>query len=120
MSKARAQGTSYEVQVRDWWRARGHTAERLAEGGSLDRGDVAVDFHGEEVVCEAKARQVLSVQETLSKALAKAGHSRVLVYWKRLTPQGGGRRKPVAGVREVVIMTPEMLDWLLAQVDHTK
>lgn len=92
---------------------RGHQSRRIAEGGSLDEGDVATDLFGEEWVMEAKARQTLQVQATLAKALEKAGHGRVLLWWKRLVPGQGSRRTPVAGIAEVVVMTPETLDCLL-------
>lgn len=50
-------GASYEVEVRDWFRARGYLAERLARAGKNDEGDVAIsqDFLGSIGVLEAKA-----------------------------------------------------------------
>jgi hypothetical protein len=113
MSKAKAQGTSFENRVRDWFRSLGFNAERIAEGGSLDEGDVGVVLYGERWIMECKARQVLPVQATVSKALKKAGHDRVILWWKRLVPNGGSRRAPVAGVSEVVVMTPHTLSILL-------
>lgn len=108
MSKAKAQGTRYENQVRDFFKSLGYPAERIAEGGSLDEGDVAVSFYGSKLVAECKARQNLNVQLTIGKALKKAGHDRTVVFWKRLVrTEGASRRTVVAGVAEVVIMTPE-------------
>ena len=53
----KARGLGYEVDIRDWFRARGYDAERLARAGAKDEGDVAVraDFLGSIGVIECKA-----------------------------------------------------------------
>jgi Holliday junction resolvase len=53
----KARGSGYEVDIRDWFRARGYDAERLARAGAKDEGDVAVraDFLGSIGVIECKA-----------------------------------------------------------------
>ena len=53
----KARGAGYEVDIRDWFRARGYDAERLARAGAKDEGDVAVraDFLGSIGVIECKA-----------------------------------------------------------------
>lgn len=50
-------GATYESDSRDWFRARGYDAERLARTGALDEGDVVVreDFLGSIGVLECKA-----------------------------------------------------------------
>ncbi len=41
MSRARAKGTAAETALRDWLQRNGHSyAERLALGGTNDRGDI--------------------------------------------------------------------------------
>lgn len=115
MSKQRAQGTRYESAVVKMLAAAGHTARRLAEGGSLDEGDVEATIHGIPVIVECKARQVLATQETLARTRRKAGPVRLpLVFWRRLVPVTGKRvRQPVAGERDLVILAPADLFRLL-------
>ena len=50
-------GASFETDIRDWFRANGYDAERLARTGARDEGDVAVrsDFLGSIGVIECKA-----------------------------------------------------------------
>lgn len=50
-------GATFESDTRNWFRARGYDAERLARTGSLDEGDVVVrtDFLGSIGVIECKA-----------------------------------------------------------------
>lgn len=50
-------GARFEVEIRDWFRAHGYLAERLARTGKNDEGDVAIseDFLGSIGVIEAKA-----------------------------------------------------------------
>lgn len=53
----KARGATFETDIRDWFRANGYDAERLARTGAKDEGDVAVrhDFLGSIGVIEAKA-----------------------------------------------------------------
>lgn len=50
-------GATFESDIRDWFRARGYDAERLARTGALDEGDVVVraDFLGGIGILECKA-----------------------------------------------------------------
>lgn len=50
-------GTTFETDLRNWFRANGYDAERLARTGQRDEGDVVVrkDFLGSIGVIEAKA-----------------------------------------------------------------
>ena len=114
MSKAKAQGTSWESEVVKDARALQMESRRLAEGGSDDEGDVEI-FADERWLVECKARQNLNVQETLAKAKTKGkarGHSGpVAVAWKRLVKAAGNsKRAPVAGMRAVVIVEYDL--WL--------
>ena len=53
----KARGATYETDIKDWFRANGYDAERLARTGAKDEGDVVVrsDFRGSIGVIEAKA-----------------------------------------------------------------
>jgi hypothetical protein len=53
----KARGANFETDVRDWFRANGYDAERLARTGAKDEGDIAIrsDFLGYIGVIEAKA-----------------------------------------------------------------
>lgn len=53
----KARGATFETDIRDWFRANGYDAERLARTGARDEGDVVVrsDFLGSVGVIECKA-----------------------------------------------------------------
>lgn len=53
----KARGATFESDIRDWFRARGYDAERLARAGAKDEGDVVVktDFLGSIGIIECKA-----------------------------------------------------------------
>lgn len=50
-------GARFEVEVKDYFRSRGYSAERLARAGRNDEGDVVIheDFLGQIGILEAKA-----------------------------------------------------------------
>jgi Holliday junction resolvase len=53
----KVRGATFESDIRDWFRANGYDAERLARTGTRDEGDVVVrkDFLGSIGVIECKA-----------------------------------------------------------------
>ena len=53
----KARGATFETDIKDWFRANGYDAERLARTGAKDEGDVVVraDFLGNIGIIEAKA-----------------------------------------------------------------
>jgi len=53
----KVRGATFETDIKDWFRAHGYDAERLAHTGAKDEGDVAIraDFLGNIGVIEAKA-----------------------------------------------------------------
>jgi len=53
----KARGATFETDIREWFRANGYDAERLARTGAKDEGDVVVrsDFLGSIGVIECKA-----------------------------------------------------------------
>jgi hypothetical protein len=80
-------------------------AERLAEGGSKDRGDVRIITSNEEIVLECKARQALNVTRELAKARAKNPGGITGVLWKRIKPAEGKKVRVPDGERYVVSLT---------------
>lgn len=50
-------GAKFEIEVKDYFRSRGYSAERLARAGRNDEGDVVIheDFLGQIGIIEAKA-----------------------------------------------------------------
>ncbi len=102
------QGTRQESAIVKRFKAEGFpSAERIAEGGSADEGDVKVSLFNVKWVCESKARANLNIQDTLAKTRKKAGGSPVIVFWKRLVRvEGQARRKAVGGESEVIILSP--------------
>ena len=53
----KVRGATFETDIKDWFRANGYDAERLARTGAKDEGDVVVraNFLGNIGVIEAKA-----------------------------------------------------------------
>jgi glycine cleavage system aminomethyltransferase T len=53
----KARGATFESDIKDWFRANGYDAERLARTGARDEGDVVVrsDFLGSIGIIECKA-----------------------------------------------------------------
>ena len=104
MSKAKAQGTALETWVVKRLQDIGIKARRVAEGGSLDEGDVEAHLN-ERWILECKSRQTLSVQTALGKARKKANGHPVALVWKRIVKSGKAVRTPVAGERIVVVLS---------------
>jgi hypothetical protein len=111
MSKQKKQGTTHESWIVNELTSHQHPANRIAEGGSQDEGDVETTIAGEKWVLEGKARSNLNVQQALGKARAKASAANsgqqipVAVVWKRLVRVPGLQvRQPVEGERVVVIL----------------
>ena len=75
----KARGATFETDIRDWFRANGYDAERLARTGAKDEGDVAVraDFLGSIGVIECKAPgagNAISLSAWSKEAQTEAGH----------------------------------------------
>lgn len=126
VNKPKAQGTANEtrrVGVHQW---AGLSADRLSEGGRYDPGDVWIVAHPgddpDEVgwIDECKARANLNPHQTLAKALAKAGHMRVMVSHKRLVRKDGNQRRTPDGEVEVVSFHPATAEALLCAYEHLR
>lgn len=129
MSKAKDQGTRYETAIVK--RLNEHygvrlvdhfkepppklPARRVAEGGIADLGDIELELGDKRLplIIEAKHRQALNLHQTVSKANSKAGLSRSVVFWKKLTRKAGQQRRTPDGVAEVVAMDVDTFLWLL-------
>ena len=117
VNKPKQQGTTYETYVVNRLNEMPSTkAQRLAEGGMNDRGDVICEKQSFDMICECKNRTNLNLHQTLHKALEKSGQFETVVYWKKLKRKGGNSKRSADGVPEIVAMTPEFFEWLLQQV----
>lgn len=106
VSKNKQQGTRYERTILTALTDLGLDAERLAEGGRYDLGDLRVTA-GSDWIVEAKARQRLVVHDALDKAAAKSGQLQTALLWKRLVPRESAARRAPVGCGEVVLLLPE-------------
>ena len=88
-------------------------AQRFAEGGSNDLGDIQLFVDGVEYFIEAKSRQNLNIHQSLEKALEKSGDKNTVLFWKKLKRQSGNKRRSNDGMPEVVSMTYELFIDLL-------
>ena len=74
VNKAKKQGTTYETNiVKRLNKNSNMKAQRFAEGGSNDLGDIQLFVDGVEYFIEAKSRQNLNIHQSLEKALEKYG-----------------------------------------------
>ena len=109
VSRQKAQGTAFETWLVEDLKERGWSANRIAEGGIFDIGDVeARDWAGWNWIFEAKARERLNIPREVAKAKAKVGTAATSVLvWKRLAKRKSenGPRQP-DGARVIVAM-----DW---------
>jgi len=99
MSKQKQQGTKLETYV-----ARMLNGERIAEGGSKDKGDVKFKWNGLDFYVECKARQSLNVTRELAKSISKSKSGLTALVWKRLVQTGKNKRQP-DGVPIIVCLT---------------
>ena len=91
-SRPKDLGTKMESRVVDACQSAGLIAERLAEGGSKDLGDVRL-YAEEEWVLEIKDQMALNVPRSLEKALGKSGTpDTALVYRKMMRKPGNSNR----------------------------
>jgi len=106
MGKSKAQGTAWETELVNRFNSEELHAERIAEGGANDIGDIRLrDVIGDEWIIEAKATERLNVTRVLSKARAKSGTAgRAVLIWRRLVKTDKKVRQ-ADGEKVVVVMT---------------
>lgn len=96
MSKQKAQGTAFETLVANILQDHGLIAERIAEGGINDRGDVRV-FTDYEWILECKHRTNLNAHQTLEKTIQKAGTADAALVWKKSVRKPGNTNRTQEG-----------------------
>lgn len=115
------QGTRLETATVKAAEAAGLYAERIAEGGPNDLGDVRIwgsagvrDGQVQPVagfIVECKDRMALNIHEALQKAINKSGRYTV-VKWRRMARKSGNTRRHEVG-EPVVAMTESLFLELL-------
>ena len=114
VNKAKKQGTNYETNIVNRLnKIDNFKAQRFAEGGSNDLGDIQLFIDNEEFFIEAKSRQNLNLHQTLDKAINKSGDINTLVFWKKLKRKSNNERRSNDGVPEVISMSYELFVKLL-------
>lgn len=94
----------------------GLIAERLAEGGMRDRGDLRI-LTNDEWVGETKDRMQLNIHQALEKARTKSGTHRTFVVWRRMVRKPGNQRRTQAGPTIVALEVDTFLELLKETVE---
>ena len=85
VNKAKKQGTNYETNIVNRLnKVENFKAQRFAEGGSKDLGDIQLFVKDEEYFLEAKSRQNLNIHQSLGKAIEKSNNVNTVLFWKKL------------------------------------
>ena len=114
VNKAKKQGTNYETNIVNRLNnVSNFRAQRFAEGGSNDLGDIQLFIGEEEFFIEAKSRQNLNLHQTLDKAITKSGDTNTLVFWKKLKRKDNKSRRTNDGIPEVISMSYDLFVKLL-------
>ena len=112
-SRPKDLGTRQETRVVRAAQDAGLIAERLAEGGTADRGDVRI-YADDEWIVEVKDQMALNVPRTLEKALGKSGTpNTALAYRKMVRKEGNTNRTQDGPV--IVALTLERFLGLLKE-----
>lgn len=114
-NKPKAQGTAWESATVAASQAFGLEAERLAEGGMNDLGDVRIYTPAGDWIIEAKHRTALNIHETLEKAIRKSGTPNTAVHWKRSARKKGNTNRTQVGVPIVAITYERFLELIGGQ-----
>lgn len=110
-------GTRFETFVVRQAQAAGLIAERLAEGGAQDRGDVRV-LTDTEWVLECKDRERLNIHQALEKALAKSATPDTAVAWRRFYRKKGNTNRTQDGPVIVAVTLERFLELLVVESDR--
>ena len=87
VNKAKKQGTTYETNIVNRLNKEvDFKAQRFAEGGSKDLGDIQLFVKDEEYFLEAKSRQNLNIHQSLEKAITRYNN-----FDKPIKPQEVGK-----------------------------
>ena len=104
-------GTAFETRTVRRAQDKGLVAERIAEGGAQDLGDVRV-YTDPEWVLECKDRQQLNVHQALEKAQLKSGTRRTAVVWRRMVRKKGNTNRTQQGPIVAVVELDVFLELL--------
>lgn len=114
-SRPKDLGTAQETRVVRAAQQKGLIAERLAEGGAQDRGDVRI-LTDHEWIVEVKDRERLNIHQSLEKALAKSGTPDTAVVWRRMHRKPGNSNRTQDGPVVVALTLERFLGLLLESV----
>lgn len=89
-------GTKHETRIVNAAQDAGLIAERIAEGGQYDIGDVRI-WAEDEWILEAKDRERLNVHQALENAQLKSGTTRTAVVWRRMVRKPGNTNRTQDG-----------------------
>lgn len=104
-------GTRFETRIVHQAQDAGLIAERLAEGGVNDRGDIRIHTNHEWVL-EAKDRMQLNVHQTLDHAQTKSGTTHTAVVWRKMKRVPGSSRRVQDGPVVVALTLDTFLQLL--------
>ena len=90
-TRAKDLGTRLETRIVNTAQKAGLIAERLAEGGAYDKGDIRI-YSDRELVGEVKDRMSLNLPATLEKAILKSGSRDAFVVWRKMKRTSGAYR----------------------------
>ncbi len=89
----------------------GLIAERIAEGGVYDRGDIII-YTDHEWVGEVKDHMQLNIHQTLEKALIKSDTPNTFVVWRRMARTPGHTNRHQTGPTIVALTLDRFLELL--------
>lgn len=116
-NRPKQQGTAFESWLVGRCVDAGLVAERIAEAGIHDIGDIRIHLAHETWIVEAKARQNLPLHRTLHQARKKAAPHPAAVAWRRLLPTW--RRRQPDGERIIVAITlDDFLQLIASDLDQ--
>lgn len=104
-------GTKMETRIVDACQAAGLIAERLAEGGAHDRGDVRL-YADEEWTLEVKDQMALNVPRALEKALQKSGTPDTALVYRKMVRKDGNTNRTQDGPVVVAMTLDRFLELL--------
>jgi hypothetical protein len=110
-TRAKDLGTALETRTVRAAQDAGLVAERIAEGGANDRGDVRI-YTDVEWVGECKDRMSLNLPQAVEKALLKSGTINTFVVWRKMRRPTGSQRRVQDGPVVVAMTLDVFLDLL--------
>ena len=121
MNKPKKQGTAYETELRLLFQDRlgpGWDITRMADGGSLDEGDLLLRHlsTGYAFIIEAKNVGQMNIHTEVNNAIIAARDKPTAVAWRRLKKQPGNEKRTRVGPDIVALTVPEFIALLRSAV----